>query len=193
MTASFVNVRAAMSWMALSAVVGCGRARADDQTAYDRYRQPDRIVAALALAPGMRVADVGAGRGYLTTRIAAAVGPTGRVVATDIDGAALAAMPNGTPGGGPIETRVVTADDSGLEPGAYNRILLAEVDQYVPDRVAYLEHLQRALTPNGFIAVSNRQLYRAPLVAAAVKAGLRVIELPVALPAHFFVRLEVAR
>ncbi|HEX8953939.1 MAG TPA: class I SAM-dependent methyltransferase, partial [Polyangia bacterium] len=119
----------------------------------------------------------------------AAVGARGHVVATDIDGAALAAIPQS----GAIETRVVRADDPGLEPGAYDRILVAEVDQYLGDRADYLRRLARALAPGGFIAVENRLPYRAPLVAAAAAAGLRVTELAPAPPVHFFVKLEPAR
>lgn len=48
----------------------------------DAVRLVDRF---LALAPGMRVADLGAGGGYYTFRIAQAVGPGGRVLATDVD------------------------------------------------------------------------------------------------------------
>jgi predicted methyltransferase len=153
---------------------------------YEAYRQPAKIVASLALRPGMRVADVGAGRGFLTGRIAAAVGARGHVVALDVDGAALATIPRQDS----IETRQVATDEPGLEARAYNRILLAEVDHLLPDRLAYLKKLARALTPDGFIAVSNRMLYRQPLLTAADAAGLRATELPVGLPAHFFIRLE---
>jgi cyclopropane fatty-acyl-phospholipid synthase-like methyltransferase len=176
----------------VACVAGCGRpARAgvDREAAqYEEYRQPQKLVAGLALAPGMRVADVGAGRGFLTTRIAAAVTARGHVVATDIDAAALAKISRNPA----IETRVVPADDPGLERGAYDRILVAEVDQYLADRADYLSRLSRALAPGGFIAVSNRMPYRAPLVAAAGRAGLRVTDVPLALPAHFFVKLEPA-
>src|SRR4051812_47057700 len=65
--------------------------RAMSQAAYDGWRQPDAVIAALGLSPGQVVADVGAGKGYLSGRLARAVGPTGRVVATDIDPDALAA------------------------------------------------------------------------------------------------------
>ena len=171
------------------AAAGVDRQVQREAQQYETYRQPARIVAGLALAPGMRVADVGAGRGFLTTRLAAAVGPSGHVVATDIDGAALAAIPR-LPA---IETRRVQPDDPGLERGAYDRILMAEVDQYLPDRAAYLGKLVRALKPHGFIAVANRLPYRAPLVAAAEAAGLRVAELPVTLPAQFYLKLEAAR
>jgi trans-aconitate methyltransferase len=153
---------------------------------YEAYRQPSRIVAALALAPGLRVADVGAGRGFLTGRFADAVGPDGRVVATDVDGGALAAIaPRAN-----VVTRVVRRDDPGLERAAYDRIFLGEVDQYLPDRAAYFRALVPALAPGGFIAVSNRLTYRAAVLAAANAAGLRAVELPAGLPASFFIRLE---
>lgn len=156
---------------------------------YEAYRQPQKIVAALDLKAGQRVADVGAGRGFLTSRLAAAVGPKGLVVATDVDRAALAAIPRGAS----VETRVVAADDPGLEAGAYDRILVAEVDHYLPDRAAWLRRAALALKPGGFIAVTNRMTYHAPLVAAAKAAGLRVTEEQVGLPAHFFVRVEPQR
>ena len=175
MTAALVSGAAAAS------------ANADREAAqYEAYRQPQKIVAALKLAPGLRVADVGAGRGFLTSRLAAAVAPTGRVVATDVDRAALAAIPRAPA----VETRVVAADDPGLEAGAYDRILVAEVDHYLPDRVAWLRRAALALKPGGFIAVTNRVTYRGALVAAATAAGLRVTDEPLELPAHFFVRLE---
>lgn len=176
-----------------AAACGCGRpARAvvdREAAAYERYRAPEVILAGLALAPGQRVADVGAGRGFLTARLAAAVGAHGHVTATDIDAAALAAIPRGAT----VETRLVAAGDPGLEAGAYDRILVAEVDHYLADRAEYLRRLARALAPGGFIAVTNRLPYRAPLVAAAAAAGLRVREVTPAPPVHFFVALERAR
>src|SRR3569623_2143461 len=45
---------------------------------------PDKVVAALALAPALTVADVGAGTGYFTVRLARGV-PQGTVIATDIE------------------------------------------------------------------------------------------------------------
>src|SRR5215218_8079306 len=51
----------------------------------DRWQQPDRVVAELGLGPGDRVADLGAGGGYFTFRLARAVGPSGVVYAVDTD------------------------------------------------------------------------------------------------------------
>jgi predicted methyltransferase len=142
---------------------------------YDRWRRPDLLLAALELGLGQRVADVGAGRGYLTHRLAAAVGPAGRVVATDVDAAALAAIGPDRAGSAPIERRVVEPRDPGLEPGRYHRVLLAQVDHLLADRVAFLTAVRRALVPGGRVLVSNRLPHRAGLLAAVEPAGFRVV------------------
>jgi predicted methyltransferase len=51
----------------------------------DRWQEPARVIAQLSLRPGARVADVGAGRGYFTARLAEAVGPGGVVYAVEVD------------------------------------------------------------------------------------------------------------
>ena len=159
---------------------------------YDRWRQPDRLIGALGLRPGDRVADVGAGRGYLTGRLAAAVGPTGRVVATEIDPdrvADLSRLP-AVPGGAPVEVRLVRPDETGLEAGGYELVLLAQVDHLLPDRVASLRQLAGALSSRGRLAVSNRVQHRARLLAAARAAGLAVVSQLDELPGQFLVLLS---
>ena len=50
----------------------------------DEWQQPDRIMDALQIAEGSRVADVGAGGGWFTIRLARRVGPNGKVYAEDV-------------------------------------------------------------------------------------------------------------
>src|SRR5215470_16050481 len=102
----------------LLVLVGASTAFADD--AYDRYRQPEKLIAALGLVRGQRVADVGAGGGYLTVRLAAAVGAEGRVVATDIDDAALKVLRDRTAKLPQVVVRKVAADEPGLEPAGFD-------------------------------------------------------------------------
>jgi ubiquinone/menaquinone biosynthesis C-methylase UbiE len=66
---------------------GCGLLRRIGYEGFgrDSWQQPDRVVESLAIAPGLRVADLGAGGGYFTWRLAAAVGESGRVYAIDVD------------------------------------------------------------------------------------------------------------
>jgi 2-polyprenyl-3-methyl-5-hydroxy-6-metoxy-1,4-benzoquinol methylase len=156
----------------------------------DKYRRPELVVAALHIAPGAVVADVGAGAGYLTHRLAAAAGPSGRVLATDIDGSSLQRIGAAGPGEAPIITRTVSPDDPGLEPGRYDLILLSEVDHLLADREAYLRRLLPALKPGvGRIALSNRRVHRAAVLAAAERAGLSPRAELKGLPAHFLIEV----
>lgn len=147
-------------------------------------------MAALHIAPGAVVADVGAGAGYLTHRLAAAAGPNGRVVATDIDAASLARIGARGPGEAPIVTRAVSPTDPGLEPGRYDLILLSEVDHLLVDRAAFLRALVPALKPGtGRVAVSNRRVHRAALLASAAQAGLSLKAEYDGLPTHFLIEV----
>lgn len=162
--------------------------RAREQARFDAERQPEKVVAALGIGPGSRVADIGAGPGLMTVALARAVAPNGRVVATDIDNAVLDLLVQrvkSTGLGGVVEPRVAAADTPGLEAGAYDAILLAEVDHFFSDPVAWLHAATAALKPGGRIVIENRIYHRAQSLAAAHKAGLvlRVETTPV--PGHF--------
>ncbi|WP_224362785.1 class I SAM-dependent methyltransferase [Hyalangium versicolor] len=163
-----------------------------ENPAFDQSRQPAKFIAALAISPGQRIADVGAGLGYYTVRLSEAVGPTGQVVATDIDDDALAKLRARVSERKNIEVRKVPADDPGLEPGKYDLILLSEVDHFFADRVAYLTKLRAALTPNGRIAVTHLRAMRPPLVAAAQTAGYTIVSEYNDLPQHYLLFLQPA-
>jgi len=176
-------VRAAALVLGLAAL-----AHADP--AYDRYRRPDVVLAEMDLAPGMRVADVGAAEGYFTFRLEAAVGAAGHVVATDVDLGALAMLLFRSPPGRRTEIRLVAAAAPSLEAGAYQRILLAHVDHLLGDRADYLRRLAAALAPRGRLVVVNRLPHRARCLAAVAAAGLRVVRESRDLPGQFLVVLE---
>lgn len=67
-------------------------ARIREDNARDGWQRVPDILVALNVVPGSRVADVGAGDGFFTVRLARAVGPKGRVIAEDIDTKALARL-----------------------------------------------------------------------------------------------------
>jgi hypothetical protein len=90
----------------------------------------------------------------------------------------------------PDGARKVEPDEPGLEPGAYDLILLSEVDHFFHDRAAYLIKLQRALTPNGRIAVTHVRAMRPPLVAAAEAAGYSTVSEYDGLPQHYLLFLQ---
>ncbi|CAN5401411.1 hypothetical protein BH11MYX1_BH11MYX1_14040 [soil metagenome] len=159
-----------------------------EQTRFDADRRPDKIVEALAIGPGSRVADIGAGSGLLTVHLARAVAPTGKVIATDIDGAVLDLLAQRLKAAGlgdVVERRVVGADKPQLEAGEYDAILLAEVDHYFTDPAEWLRDASTALKPGGRIVISNRVYHRAQSMAAAKKAGLLLKSESNPVPTHF--------
>jgi 2-polyprenyl-3-methyl-5-hydroxy-6-metoxy-1,4-benzoquinol methylase len=172
---------------------GSGSASGDDATSkeqarFDSERRPDKIVEALGIGPGARVADIGAGSGLLTVHLARAVAPSGKVIATDIDGAVLDLLAERLKAAGladVVERRVVGADKPELEAGSYDAILLAEVDHYFTDPAAWLRDASAALKPGGRIVVSNRVYHRAQSMAAAKKAGLLLKSESNPVPTHF--------
>lgn len=159
-----------------------------EQARFDAERRPEKVVEALGIKAGSRVADVGAGTGLLTVHLARAVAPDGTVVATDIDGAVLELLQSRLATAGldeVVERRVVGAETPGLEDGAYDAILLAEVDHYFQEPVAWLESATRALRPGGRIVISNRIHHRAKSMAAGQKAGLVLQSESTPVPTHF--------
>ncbi|HEY0193790.1 MAG TPA: methyltransferase [Kofleriaceae bacterium] len=181
---------------------GCGRTQADsdppsshraddaarEQARFDGERHPEKLVAALGIGPGARVADIGAGSGLLTVHLARAVRPSGKVVATDIDGAVLDLLQSRLAAVGLsdlVERRVVGADQPDLEAGSYDAILLAEVDHYFTDEAAWLRAAAKALKPGGRIVISNRIHHRQKSMAAAQHAGLKLESESTPVPSHF--------
>jgi len=73
-----------VSGRVIAPVMGVGGAAWLERPERDSEEATSRAVDALDLKPGMVVADVGAGSGYYTVRMARKVGPTGKVFATDI-------------------------------------------------------------------------------------------------------------
>ena len=177
---------------------GSGSAQPDEsareQARFDAERRPEKVVEALGIKPGSRVADIGAGSGLLTVHLARAVAPDGKVIATDVDGAVLALLEQRLRAqnlAGVVEPRVVAADTPGLEPATYDAILLAEVDHYFTDAPAWLKAAGTALKPGGRLVISNRIYHRPKSMANAKKAGLVLVSEATPVPTHFIAVFNV--
>lgn len=167
--------------------------RSSEQAEFDRERRPDVILATIGLEPGDVVADVGAGTGLLTVHVARAVSPGGKVVATDVDAAVLemlAARIDAAGLSGIVERKVVAPDDPGLAPGAFDVILLAQVDHYFDDAAAWLRAAIPALAPDGRVVVTNRIHHRAGAMAAAEAAGLTLVREVTDIPGQYVAVFE---
>ncbi len=136
-----------------------------DDPARDAWQKPDDVVRALALRPGMRVADLGAGTGYFSRRLSAAVGETGTVFAVDVEPALVAhlrerAEKEGTANVVPV---LASPDNARLPAGMIDRVLVADTYHHVDDRVAYFARLRAALAPDGRVAVVDWEKKATPV------------------------------
>jgi ubiquinone/menaquinone biosynthesis C-methylase UbiE len=120
----------------------------------DWQRAPD-IFAALGLTTGSRVADLGAGQGWLTTRLAKAVGPTGRVFASDIDQSALRTLAETLVRDSVRHVELVLAedDDPRLPFESLDGVVIVNAYHEMTKRVAVLDGIKRALRPGGKLVI----------------------------------------
>jgi len=121
----------------------------------DDFQKPDQVIAALAFRAGERVAEIGAGSGYFTFRVARAVSPGGTVLALDatpemLDYLARRMISEGAEN---VTWRCVPRDDPELKAESVDTVLLIDTLHYIQDRRAYAEHLRAALRPGGRLAV----------------------------------------
>lgn len=184
----------------------------------DRYSQDSGSIRSLVLqsvepllGPGDRVADLGAGSGMATFWMAARVGPTGRVYATDLDGGEVAlvrsrAAQEGAP---QIDARVVHGRrETGLTDlpkGTLKLIVMINSVQFTRDidearDLSYLRSLRDLLRPDGEIVYHQDWLWpsnlpRDQMVERFASAGLTLkgeVPLPAHIPATSAVRTPIA-
>lgn len=113
--------------------------------------RPSRLMTALELKAGQTVADVGAGSGYLTWRLAAAVGARGRVYATDIQPEMLVILRTNMAQRGLTNVTPVLGgfQDPHLPEGAIDLILLVDVYHEFDHPYEMTMGMVRALKPGG--------------------------------------------
>lgn len=121
----------------------------------DRLGEAEQVIRLAGVTPGMSVADIGAGEGYYTVRLAPVVGKRGRVLAEDI-------MPD-------TEDRLVQRvhresldnvavklgepDDPKLPPRSFDRIFMVHMYHEVESPYAFLWHMRDGLKPDGQVIV----------------------------------------
>jgi len=135
----------------IAPVMGVGGAGWLERPERESEEDPARAVEALDLRPGMTVADIGAGSGYYTVRLARKVGAEGKVYATDIQvgmlsiiqrRAAIEKLTNIVPVLGAV-------DDPKLPPASLDLALMVDVYHELATPQAFVRRLREALRPEG--------------------------------------------
>ncbi len=160
----------------------------------EAWQRPDEVMDALGIAEGSVVADLGAGGGWFTIRLARRVGPNGRVYAEDVQHEMLEAIRRRVEREGlskNVERKLGTAVDPGLPAGVLDAALIVDTYHEMDQPVALLKNLARSLKPNGRIGIVNftkegggpgpameKRVDPERVIRDASAAGLRVIARP---------------
>lgn len=125
------------------------------EDARDRLGEAQQVMQLAGVRQGMWVADVGAGQGYYTVRLARVVGAKGRVLAEDImsdvtdqlsDRVQRQRLDN-------VAVRLGTPDDPQLPAHTFDRIFLVHMYHEVASPYAFLWHMREGLKANGLVIV----------------------------------------
>jgi ubiquinone/menaquinone biosynthesis C-methylase UbiE len=135
-------------------------AKSFDDPGRDAWQRPAEVIEHLRIEKGSVVVDLGAGTGYFLRWLSEATGPTGKVLALDVEPnmitfmqerAQKQALAN-------VEPRRVAPDDPGLSPESVSRVLIVNTWHHIDERTAYAAKLARALEPTGEVLVVDYTL-----------------------------------
>ncbi len=117
----------------------------------DEWQKPDEVIKALDLQEGQFVADIGAGSGYFTLRLARAVGEKGAVFAVDVDEGMLGYLRQRLSKENlkNVQVMQVPPHDPLLIDSSTDVVFICNVYHHLEDRAVYLRKLRKALKPDG--------------------------------------------
>ena len=149
--AGALQARHPLSGRTIAGVMGHQGAAWLERPEREAEEAPSKAIAALNIRPGQVVADIGAGSGYYSVRLARAVGPTGRVYATDIQPEMLTLLKKKVDADkfANIELVLGTETDTRLPDGAIDLAVMVDVYHELSQPQAFLKSVRRALKKNG--------------------------------------------
>jgi len=121
----------------------------------EQEESPDVAVRLLQIPQGASVADIGAGSGYITLLLSAAVGPTGRVFANDLQPQMIEILRRRLASQNVTNVTLVqgSVDDPNLPPASVDLALMVDVYHELSRPQAMLQKLRTALKPGGRLAL----------------------------------------
>jgi ubiquinone/menaquinone biosynthesis C-methylase UbiE len=135
----------------IAPVMGANGAGWLDRPERESEEAPDQALDALGLHAGMTVADVGAGTGYMSLKMARRVGPTGKVYANDLQPEMLQKLRANSQREKLTNVETVQGNESDpkLPPNAIDLVLMVDVYHEFSQPQAMLDRIRESLKPDG--------------------------------------------
>jgi SAM-dependent methyltransferase len=129
--------------------------RWSDEESRDRLREAETVMDRARIRKGMTVADIGAGEGYYTIRLAQRVGADGRVLAQDIISAVRDALAErvGRERLDNVSVKLGEANDPKLPDNSFDRVLMVHMYHEIAQPYEFLWRLRPSLKPDGLVVV----------------------------------------
>ena len=158
------------------------------EDARDRLGEAEEVMTLAGVKPGMSVADVGAGEGYYTMRLARIVGPKGRVLAEDIVAATHDQLSERVQRENldNVAVKLGTPDNPMLPHESFDRVFMVHMYHEVQSPYAFLWHLRDGVKPGGLVVVvdSNRPVSHHGIPPAQLKCEFSALGLRPAVQAN---------
>lgn len=151
---SAASSAAALLAVTVFAVAPLAQQRAHSETPREQWQRVPDILRELGATPGAHIADLGAGSGFFTTRLAKAVGPGGRVYAVDVNPISLRELKEAV-GADVTNVEVIRGEenDPHLPEKRLDGLLVVNAYHEFAEYRAILEHVRKALKPNGRVVI----------------------------------------
>ncbi len=139
-------------------LVSAAPAAALDDAARDAEIQPERVMDAIGIRPGMVVGEAGAGHGYFTFKLARRVGEAGRIYANDIDADALEHVCERCRSEGVrnVETVLGRVADPLFPARSLDLVMMVYALHDFAEPQAFLENLKGYLKPGATVVILDR-------------------------------------
>jgi ubiquinone/menaquinone biosynthesis C-methylase UbiE len=169
------------------------------------YRYRTAIASLLQLKPGMTAAEIGAGSGFVAREIAKQVGPTGQVIAVELEPKMVAWINERAKADGLSHLRAIEgrSDATGLEPASVDAIAMVNTFSYLEKPEAILASAASALKPSGVLLIvdfpfegsgaTRAGMDVEDVVRLAAAAGFERVSESSIVPGQYGVRFRVRR
>jgi precorrin-6B methylase 2 len=176
----------------ISAVMGWQGAAWLEREERDREERTDLLLAALALRPGMVVADIGAGTGYLSRRMAPAVMPGGKIWAVDVQPEMISLLQASATRSGltQVEAQLGEVDDVRLPANSVDLAVMVDVYHELAYPYEVLASVMQALKPGGRVVFVE---YKAEDPSVPIKPLHKMSEAQIKREAAVFALLDWER